>query len=451
MKAIFSHLINTRLQPGDQTPGKNGNRFNGFHSSTVRSLKFWPWAVIFMATILLTIRADASTNYAAHEWGTFTSVQGGDGKLLNWRPLRTSELPTFVYNWAKAGMNRGRLIGFKGELITLQRLETPVIYFYADRPMLVNVDVAFPRGSITEWYPQAAQIGPTFAADTNGPRGGILSESRAIWRNLEIIPSSKNDSWLSQQLLQDSSGSHYFAARETGASSVRANLTSPTNSTAETEKFIFYRGAGSFTTPLHVTVDSNNLVTVENTGADRLAHLFLVDIHDGHGAFSVLDELGSSNSVAWLQLTNGFAEHWNQFPLAQFQTEIGAQMEASLVSEGLFPEEAKAMVKTWRDSWFTEQGVRILYILPRAWTDEILPLTLTPRPKELTRVMVGRAEIITPDVQANLSRLLTKAQQGDILARVRAEAALRKLGRFAGPALQLANAQAGQTNVINFE
>ena len=34
----------------------------------------------------------------AHEWGTFTSFQGSDGDLLEWKPLETSELPKFVYD-----------------------------------------------------------------------------------------------------------------------------------------------------------------------------------------------------------------------------------------------------------------------------------------------------------------------------------------------------------------
>src|SRR4051812_40035166 len=29
----------------------------------------------------------------AHEWGTFTSVQGADGVLLPWQPLESSHLP----------------------------------------------------------------------------------------------------------------------------------------------------------------------------------------------------------------------------------------------------------------------------------------------------------------------------------------------------------------------
>lgn len=113
-------------------------------------------------------------------------------------------------------------------------------------------------------------------------------------------------------------------------------------------------------------------------------------------------------------------------------------METALISEGLFPDEAKAMVNTWKDSWFTEEGVRVFYILPRPWTDDILPLTLSPQPEELTRVMVGRAEIITPEVQATLSRLLVKAREGDANAHLQAEAELKKLGRFAEAAAELA-------------
>jgi hypothetical protein len=388
-----------------------------------------------------------TTNYTVHEWGTFTSVQGGDGQLLPWRPLQTSELPHFVYDWTKAGLNRGGPIIYKGGMITLQRMETPVMYFYSDQPMSVGVNVAFPSGTITEWFPQASQIGPTFAADTNVSSDSILHESRAVWKNLQITPPSEDDGKL---LPQDTAGSHYFAARATRSDFVHTDSTVSTNNTSELEKFIFYRGAGSFKTPLHVTVDSNNLVTVENTGPASLAHLFLVNIHDGVGAFGALDELPASNSVAWLQLSSEPADHWTQFPLADFQTEIGAQMQSALASEGLFPDEAQAMVDTWKDSWFSEPGVRVLYILPRAWTDEILPLALNPQPTGLNRVMVGRAEVITPDVVKNLVQILAKAAAGDADAAVQARKQLKALGRFAPPAVQLVAAQDSDQSASRF-
>src|SRR2546422_7956982 len=112
-----------------------------------------------LAVVLLTItpgglgRAQAES-YATHEWGTFTSVQGADGVLVEWNPLETTRLPRFVYDWNKPGLNRlpaGALgPGSKSVFVTLQRMETPVIYFYSDKEQPVDVTVRFPQGLITE-------------------------------------------------------------------------------------------------------------------------------------------------------------------------------------------------------------------------------------------------------------------------------------------------------------
>jgi hypothetical protein len=440
MKTIIKYLINIWLQPGDQTLRSHGNGFNRFHP---RALYI---SALFVLLNFNPADSFAAPNYTAHEWGTFTSVQGSNGQLLSWRPLESSELPAFVFSTtASSGFNRSSVS--KVNMVTLQRMETPVIYFYADQPLKVDVDVAFPNGFITEWYPQATQIGPYAAANSNAPAASLLNERRARWRDLEIIPQTKNQSALADSLPQEKSGSHYFAARETSANYVRANFA---GGISELEKFIFYRGVGNFKTPLRVTIDSNTVVTVENTGAQPLAHLFLLNIHDGQGSFGMLDELASSNSVTWLPLNNDTAEHWRHFPLPQFQNEIATQIQAALVAEGLFSDEARAMVNTWKDSWFTEEGVRVLYLLPRPWTDEILPLTLTPQPVELTRVMVGRAEVITTQVETNLFQLLTSAQSGDEAARVQTLAEIKKLGRFANPALQLATAHNPDPKFISF-
>src|SRR5262245_30788012 len=54
--------------------------------------------------------ANAESGYVAHEWGTFTSVQGSDGVQLDWQAQQLSELPRFVYDWSKAGLFRADLI-----------------------------------------------------------------------------------------------------------------------------------------------------------------------------------------------------------------------------------------------------------------------------------------------------------------------------------------------------
>jgi hypothetical protein len=106
--------------------------------------------------------------------------------------------------------------------------------------------------------------------------------------------------------------------------------------------------------------------------------------------------------------------------------------------EGLYKLEAKAMVKTWNDSWFSEEGLRVLYTLPRSWTDRTLPLKISPAPTEVVRVMVGRAEIITPSMEWELMKQITRYGENDSRSREEAVVNARAigLGRFAEAAVR---------------
>src|SRR5262249_33426573 len=133
---------------------------------------------------------------------------------LKWNPLRSSQLPGFVYSWRRAGLGRYPTgivaLGRKGEISSLQRLETPVIYFYSDHEQTADVTVRFPKGGITEWYPQATTIGPSaavpgpvvekldsrmhslgvspsFSLESLDPIGKV-SESTIEWDRLKIVP-----------------------------------------------------------------------------------------------------------------------------------------------------------------------------------------------------------------------------------------------------------------------
>jgi hypothetical protein len=75
-----------------------------------------------------------------------------------------------------------------------------------------------------------------------------------------------------------------------------------------------------------------------------------------------------------------------------------SDLEGMLIAQGLLADEAHAMLETWKSSWF-EEGSRVLYIVPRSFVDSVLPLTITPAPAQLTRVFVGRLELITPATQ----------------------------------------------------
>ena len=94
-----------------------------------------------------------------HEWGTFTSIAGADGRAVEWRPLlEPSDLPRFVHTLAVPEPGVQRMPLEKRNLRGTVRMETPVIYLYAEREIDASVRVDFPSGQITEWYPDARPL-----------------------------------------------------------------------------------------------------------------------------------------------------------------------------------------------------------------------------------------------------------------------------------------------------
>lgn len=96
-----------------------------------------------------------------------------------------------------------------------------------------------------------------------------------------------------------------------------------------------------------------------------------------------------------------------------------------LVRQGLYLDEAHAMVETWRGSWF-EEGSRLIYVVPAEFVNRILPLTIHPTPAQTVRVFVGRLELVTPATE--------RAVESAFAAHDRRT--LEKYGRFLEPILQ---------------
>jgi hypothetical protein len=109
---------------------------------------------------------------------------------------------------------------------------------------------------------------------------------------------------------------------------------------------------------------------------------------------------------------------------------------ASLVAAGLYPKEARAMVNTWEKSYFRAEGLRLLYILPRAIVDETIPIQVRPAPQQLVRVMVGRVEVLTPSTERRIEKAVADLVAEDPLARKTAQAELDRLGRLREPVLR---------------
>jgi hypothetical protein len=95
--------------------------------------------------------------------------------------------------------------------------------------------------------------------------------------------------------------------------------------------------------------------------------------------------------------------------MAVYLQQARPAIAAALVASGLFEDEAWAMVDTWTGSWLQTPGTRLLYLLPRQWTDELLPLSLSVTPTEIERTLVGRIDFLTPEAESKLAALLDQA------------------------------------------
>ncbi len=338
--------------------------------------------------------------FVVHEWGTFSTFSGSDGKNLKFHP-NDRDLPAFVHS------NRRDIKG--GPADVLVSLETPVMYFYSDRDQTVSVEVDFPKGAMTDWYPQASRP-PTHSIR---------------WDNIKMLAKDR------PKLPGDRDRGRYFAARETDA----LPLVITENEKSETEKFLFYRGVGDFNMPFRVRSCGKGLCEVKNTGKDAVPAFVLLRVRDSKVYFETFGRLDAG------------AEQRIQEPTAASTPEkLGDAVAALLIEQGLYEKEARAMVKTWRDDWFGEEGTRVLYVVSEPRTAEFLPVTIKPKPDTLVRVMIGRHDVLSPEREIEVDALVKRVNGDSNRDAKAADEALGKLGRYRWAAQTAAEARTKATS-----
>ena len=345
------------------------------------------------------------SDLTAHEWGTFTSIPGRSGQAVEWSPLNGSaDLPSFVEHLNGAQFK----LGLRGTI----RMETPVLYFYSPHETEVSVKVAFSRGIMTEWYPPASRVEPSpesvldrrtlFQRHING---SISWNSVTVSPNLTARFSRGN-------LPEDNDGNQYYAARETSS----APLVVKTAAGSQQEKFLFYRGVSTFSGPISATITSEAKLHITNLAEQEIPSVILFERRGDKLGYRLGGALRDEMSLDPPDLT------------ATFES-MTRDLADILTTQGLYPDEARAMIETWRQSWF-EEGSRLFYIVPGSFLNAILPLTIQPAPAQIARVFVGRLELITPaTTQAVKNILANRDVEG-----------LQKYNRFLEPILEVMKA-----------
>ena len=357
------------------------------------------WACLFFGVLTLcsSLAGNAQSSdpgLIAHEWGTFTTVAGETGQAVEWLPLNVpTELPGFVEHF--------KGIGFKVALGGTIRMETPVLYFYSTHDTTVDVNVSFFHGLITEWYPHASKVEPSPSIE-NVVEFEQRSNGSIAWKSVHVQPSAAHE------FAQEAQPSHYYAARAVSASPLRVAA----KRGDQQEQFLFYRGVSVAAPPLSALVMSNGQVEAMNQTGSEIPKLILFERRGEKIGYRIVTSLREGAILS-------------PPPLDASLDSLLPNLEASLINAGLYPDEAHAMLESWKDSWF-EEGSRLIYIVPNSFVEQILPLSIRPEPAHVNRIFVGRMELLTPATQQAIETAVTSHD----------DTTLAKYGRFLAPMIE---------------
>src|SRR5436190_12585145 len=353
-------------------------------------------AIVLLSLTWLASLARAN-DLVVHEWGTFTSFQDETGLAFTGINAEDEPLPDFCHKiqWSGAIENFPSKAARRGHPNITMRLETPVIYFHPPKemklPFSVDIDVNFKNGWLTQYYPDAKVGASGLKVEQGKFKVAWLADDMTgslSWRNLQIgvnaqPPATDLHVWTSPRKVE-------------GASVAGAN--------GETERFVFYRGVGRLDAPIRVVREASQLSLYSQLSSQvapqmRIEKLWLVDFRENTCAYHRLDPI----TLSGLEQVNPYQKP-TMPPLMTLNANFAAsaygpvkklreEMRSALIEDGLFADEAEALLTTWELSYFKSGGMRLFYLVPRAWTDHYLPLKLSV-PANISRTMVGRLEII---------------------------------------------------------
>jgi hypothetical protein len=357
--------------------------------------------VALLAFMLAVAARGAVAPMVVHEWGTFTSLQNDKGEAIGGINSDDEPVPRFVHRLASLF-----LLGSEVPPSICQgaphchpdvtmRLETPVIYFHplkSGPPQSgFEVSATFRGGWLSEYFPNAE-------TDTNQNVFGPLrpaTTSRLTWKDVQLAgdwpgPATTDHVWT--------------APRAVDAAQVQVG--------AEAERFLFYRGVAHLDAPVSIArgADGHELVIRSQVAPEvardadmKVKSFWLVHIrNDGQVAFREISGLtpGTADKPAITARMEFTARDYS----AKRGETLRSTLMAALVDAGLFRDEAQALLNTWELSYFKSAGWRVFFLVPRAWTDLYLPLHVSI-PSEITRVMVGRIELVSDEQKDALKQM----------------------------------------------
>ncbi len=146
---------------------------------------------------------------------------------------------------------------------------------------------------------------------------------------------------------------------------------------------------------------------VNSVGAG-FSKLWYVDVRsDGSCAFQSLGPLAAARPGDAMESID--AKMSDAAYSVENLKKLRGEMRPELIAAGLFADEADAMLNTWENAYFKSPGTRVFFIVPTDWTERVLPVRCSVD-ANITRVMVGRIDLITPQDREVLRKLADGSQ-----------------------------------------
>ena len=391
-----------------------------------------------------------------HEWGTFTSLQNENGESVGGVNNEEELLPRFVHTlgWEIQHQNRRVSETFKGMArcrpdITM-RLETPVVYFHLPdgvKETRVDLNLKFNGGYLTQYFP----IAQTVPADEKGLEAAITDATQGslTWKNLQVgsaqtPPVTESEIWNAPRRVKASVVEATPATCDLNEYDQSENK-AVVRQIPQVEQYLFYRGVGQIDAPLRISRNEGKFSVSPSSSVTKNAagkygalpsKLWLVDIaEDGSVAWSkhdlkepVIEKIDDKN-VRELPMAE-FSGDFNPYAYQDGNREkLKLELKEALIQDGMFNDEADALLNTWEASYFKAPGMRAFFMVPQEWTDRVLPMTIKSELSvaPVKRAMVARVELITPEQRELVGKIVTS---GNRFYAPDVQKLYLKLGRF---------------------
>jgi hypothetical protein len=273
-----------------------------------------------------------------HEWGVWQLDAQSRVRSLE---QVASESPAFVHRVAQANPPSPELGPVPLPDYGPQVFDKPVVFLYAEQPTEVSFTVRVPNGRPWLYYPDAT-LGRVRGANAVRFTGRVLA-SEPMPEGVRFPEPPQGHWWT---LLRNVNASPFVSAGN-----------------REAERFLFYDGQARFPRGFS---HRRGAITPSGANVDALAWTI------------------ESQAATRLAITGRSV---SRTPLASVAI-LYAELRARLIARGLSAAESDSLLNTWRTELFARPGKRVIWLLTPQAYEAMLPVEISPPPRELVRVGV---------------------------------------------------------------